>query len=326
MRVVFLGSPLPALQPLKFLVDNQSHGSYSVVGVVSQAAKLVGRGRKKAPQDPAVACFAKEKGLTVLQPLSARDPEFLENFERLEPDIAVTCAYGQILSSKFLSIPRRATINIHPSKLPAYRGATPVPAAILAGDMHTAVSILFTVRALDAGNIIVQKEFDIHAYETAGQLMERLFAASGPLLLEAFTKLNDPTFQGIEQDQSLVSYCKKIEKDDGKIDWQMSSQQIVNSFLAYDPWPGIYTVIGELRVQIADIRVVESLPMGLNVCEHYGSAAYCKKTELIYFKTKDSYVSVSQFKAAGSTWVSAKSFWNGRVVNRRKSTSVDERG
>ena len=149
MRIIFMGSPEEVIAPLKSLISLCEGSEHELVAVVSQPAKPAGR--KKKLTDPPLASFAKEAGLKVYQPVKARDPEFLNQLRDDQVDLIITATYGQILSEEFLSIPKRGTINIHPSLLPEYRGATPVQTALFDGLETTGVSILFTVRALDAG-------------------------------------------------------------------------------------------------------------------------------------------------------------------------------
>ncbi|MFK7824753.1 MAG: methionyl-tRNA formyltransferase [Oligoflexales bacterium] len=317
MQIVYMGSPTSAVKPLAYLLEHLGDGN-KLLGVVSQAAKLVGRGRKKAPQDPPVAKYAKEKGLTVLQPHKASDSEFLEELKKWAPDLIVTCAYGQILNQEFLKIPKRGTINIHPSRLPFYRGATPIPAALLAGEKDTAVSILFTVKALDAGNIILQKDFPIGADETAERLTDRLFLESGPLLLEALEKLKDSNFKGVEQDEAKVVHCRKIYKNQGFIDWNASAEEIYNRYRAFFPWPGSYSYLAGKRVLIEELLPV-SLKQVPTKGELNGSCFYDKNRELILIKTSDGYLGLRKLKASGSKSCSAQSFWNGHCSKFFKS-------
>ncbi|NRA44944.1 MAG: methionyl-tRNA formyltransferase [Oligoflexales bacterium] len=318
MRIVYMGSPASAVKPLAYLLEHLGD-EHELLGVVSQPAKLVGRGRKKAPQDPPVAQYAKERQLAVLQPQKARDIGFLEELKKWEPDLMVTCAYGQILSEDFLAIPKRGTINIHPSRLPLYRGATPIPAALLSGESSTAVTILFTVKALDAGNIITQKEFSIGGTETAAELTDRLFFESGPLLMEAIAKLKDSSFVGTVQDESKVTHCRKIYKNQGFIDWNASAKEIYNRFRAFYPWPGSYTYLAGKRV------LIESMSLGSEEQENAvtqvraGSCHYDKNNELILIKAGVGCIGIQQMKASGSKSCNAKSFWNGHCSKVFKS-------
>ncbi len=303
MRLLFLGSPAEVISPLRTLIEAAREGRYELLGVVSQPARPAGR--KQILTDPPLAAFAKEQGLSVWQPEKASHPEFLEELKKLAPDVIITAAYGQILSDAFLKIPRRATINIHPSLLPSFRGATPIPAALLAGLDETGVTILFTVKALDAGALIVQERFSIGPNETSGQLTDRLFAASGPLLLQGLEYLNDPDFVGTPQNPDAVTHCQKISKTDGQIDWNKPHRQLYNEYRAYAPWPGSFTHFHEQRVVIEEMELVSG--SGLKV----GSFRFDKERRGLRVGTSDGELLIKRLKPAGSKSIDALSFWNG---------------
>ncbi len=306
MRILYMGSPAPAVSPLAYLLDKEVH-RFHVVGVVSQPAKPAGRGRGLI--QPPVAQFAMERGLLVLQPTKASDPDFLRQLEALQVDVIITCAYGQILSSAFLAIPKRATINIHPSALPQYRGATPVPAALLAGDTETAVTVLFTVKQLDAGALIVQQSFPIQEMETAGALTHRLFASSGPLLSTALEKLLDPSFVGLPQDESQVSLCQKMTKEQGCVDWQAPAALLLQRYRAFSPWPGTYTYFRGKRVALEQLLPVDS---AIASVEPAGTFSYVKASRKLQVRCGDGKdLLIAQLKPEGGSSISAESFWNG---------------
>ncbi|MBC7658779.1 MAG: methionyl-tRNA formyltransferase [Chitinophagaceae bacterium] len=308
MRLVFLGSPGEVIAPLVTLMQHCQDSSDELVAIVSQSAKPAGR--KQALTDPPVAAFAKEHGIPCLQPAKASEPEFLEELKRLDVDVMITAAYGQILSNAFLAIPKRATINIHPSLLPAYRGAIPVPAALLDGHASTGVTVLFTIKALDAGNIILQKTYAIQAEETAASLTPRLFAESGPLIIEALDKLRDPDFKGEVQDETKVTLCRKIAKTDGAIDWHKPSLLILNEYKAYQPWPGTYTARDKLRVVIEDLGAAGEIAVNLAPGEFY----FDKKEKALRVGTGEGQLAIKRLKSAGSKSVDAASFWNGLKI------------
>ena len=307
-----MGSPQEAVSPLEALFEAQtkSDSFFELIAVVSQPPRLKGRGRKKSPEDPPVAAWAKEKGLKVLQPEKARDQDFLAEFASLKPDVVVTCAYGQILTDAFLSIPARATINIHPSALPKYRGATPVPAALLAGETETAVSILFTVRALDAGAVILQKPYEIQTGETSGQLTDRLFKESGPLLLEGLTMLRNPDFTGTEQDEARVTTCGKISKEMGEIDWSLPVSELYRKYRAFSPWPGTYGDLKGVRVGIEKMSVEADDGPGNSSAEE-GHMSYDDANHGIRYRGSDGWLILHTIKPAGKKAMDAKAFWNG---------------
>ncbi len=301
MRVVFMGSPEDVIPPANILKDS---AGVDLIAVVSQPPKPAGRG--SVTQDPPVAAWAKEQGILCLQPESAKSESFLNELRELKPDVIVTAAYGQILSDEFLRIPSRATINIHPSKLPQYRGATPVPQALLSGDPTTAVTILFTVKKLDAGSIILSKVFSIEPQEKSGALTKRLFNESAPLLLKALEKLKDLSFVGEVQDETKVSFCKKIAKESGEIDWNLPAKDIYNRFRAYDPWPGTWTFFNEKRVGILEMQ-----PLDSGTSSSMGTFSFDKPTKSIIVNTGAGKIQIQSLKPSGGKAMDAASFWNG---------------
>jgi methionyl-tRNA formyltransferase len=306
MRIVFLGSPAEVLSPLKTLIQFQSTWGCELVGIVSQPARPAGRNRVLT--DPPIAAFAKQANIPLLQPEKARDPSFLDEFASWRPDVAITAAYGQILTNEFLQIPRRATINIHPSMLPAYRGATPVPAALLDGLTVTGVSILFTVRELDAGNIIVQRASAILPDETAGELTARLFELGGQLLGGALEKLQDMSFSGMPQAAERVSLCRKIQKDDGIVNWNLPSRTIVNRYRAFQPWPGSSTKIADKLIRLNGMRMT---PGEVSFALKPGEFRFMKNEKRLAVGTGDLPVLVERLTPAGAKEQDAAAFWNG---------------
>ncbi len=310
MRLIYLGTPACAVFPLEDILALAPSHHCELVGVVSREAQLVGRGKKKNLQDPAVAHFAKNLAVPVLQPASARDPDFLEQLRALKPDLLITCAYGQILSDEFLAIPSRGTINIHPSLLPKFRGATPVQTALLQGEPYTGVTILFTVKQLDAGAIISQKIFPIAPGETAGELQDRLFKSLKPLLNDAFNKLRDPDFAGMPQDPSLVSLCRRIKKEFGQIEWSQAGETLINAYRAYAPWPGSFSFYQGKRVvfsQICSLPEEHSFPEG----QEPGSFCFDQASGLLVVQCGAGLVGVSSLQREGGSLASAGDFWHG---------------
>lgn len=301
MRTVFMGSPEEVVEPLKYILSNIKE--LEVVAVISQPARKVGRGKKLA--DPPLAAFAKEAGIPTLQPEKASSDDFLSSFRDLDPDLVITAAYGQILSDEFLKIPKRGTINIHPSLLPIYRGATPVQTALLNGDKETAVSILFTVKKMDAGNIICQKSFAIEDDETTQSLLPRLFKESGPMLNQAVELLNDPSFTGNAQNENDVVHCKKIQKEDGFISFKEEAEVIYNKYRGLTPWPGTYGYIAELRVSFEKMVPLETSDLSP------GEFKFLKPLKLIAVGTSKGDIGISILKPAGKKSIDAPSFWNG---------------
>lgn len=309
MRIVFLGSPAAVVPILHTLLEAGPAKGHQLIGVVSQPAKPAGR--SGSIQDPPVAIWAKQCSIPLLQPESARDEAFLESVRAWAPDVCLTAAYGQILNEAFLSIPQRATINIHPSLLPAYRGAIPVQAALLSGAAETGVSILFTVKKLDAGALICQRRFGIAAEETADQLLGRLFIEGAPMIFEALDLLKDPDFVGTPQDDSQVSHCRKITKEEGEVNWAEPGRQIFNRFRAYQPWPGCFSFLGEKRVSFLDMSLPKADQTRAGKMNAPGSFFFNKASKAIEACTGDGSVLISRLLPASGKAQDAASFWNG---------------
>ena len=307
MRLVYLGSPEDSIYPLEYLIENRNSHTHEVVAVISTAPKLSQR-RGKHEEEVPLAAYAKRKGLLTLQPLKASDPEFQETLRKLNPEVMITCAYGQILNQAFLDIPKRATINIHPSLLPKYRGATPVQTALLDGIKKTGVTLLFTIKELDAGNIILQEGSPIQANELAGPLMTRLFKQSAPLLLQALEKLQDPSFEGSPQDPSQVSFCKKIRKEDGQINWNLGSDTIVNLYRGMSPWPGVFTFLNGKRIILSNL---ERVPIEPAKQSEPGELTFHKDDRVLKVACKDGFLKIGTLKPEGSRSLNPSEFWNG---------------
>lgn len=251
LKVIFLGSPEPAVFPLKALTEDKA---FEVLAVVSQPARPVGRG--KVMTDPAVAQYAKEHHIVVFQPQSAKDPSFLSQLKELEPDFFITAAYGQILSQEFLDIPKFTTLNIHPSKLPKFRGATPIPSALLAGYSKTAITILETVKKMDAGPIILQESKEILPHERCGELTMRLFQESGELLKQALLGYAKNPAAKKQQAEGEATHCSKFQKSDAQLDWASPANIIYSRYRAFFPWPGSFTNFDGKRITIEEMRFV----------------------------------------------------------------------
>lgn len=311
MRILFMGSPAEVINPLKSLIkiceDSPKH---KLIGVVSQCARPVGR--KRILQDPPLAAFAKEYGLNVWQPEKASSEEFLTILRHLAPDLVITAAYGQILSEEFLSIPRRATINIHPSLLPSYRGATPVQSALLDGLKTTGLSILFSVKALDAGSIIFQEKTDVAEEENAQELMQRLFNIGANALDSVISLLEDNNYRGVAQDPTEVTHCKKIQKEDGRIHWTDDAETSFRKFKAYTPWPGVYAFFEEKRICFEHLKPVkkDALTMFSELPQQAGEFVLQPDKSSLIIKTFNGYLSCEKVKLQGCKSSDALAFCN----------------
>lgn len=236
MRTVFLGSAPFATPSLRALVASERHRPVCVVTPPDRAA---GRGREV--RESPVARLAAEAGIDCLRPDSARAPEFLDAVRAREPDVCLVVSYGELLTQEFLDIPRVAPLNVHGSLLPRHRGASPVQAAILAGDATTGVSVQRVVLALDAGDVLLERETPIGERETGGELFERLAELGAEAAVAALDRLESGDASFTPQDEALVTTCRKLRRADARIDWSRSAVELERLVRAMNPWPGAWT-------------------------------------------------------------------------------------
>jgi methionyl-tRNA formyltransferase len=231
VRIIFLGSAEFSLPSMDALLD----GGREVVAVITQPDRPAGRGHVTRPLPVKVA--AKARGLRVLQPENVSSQDSIGELRGLEPDVLIVAAYGQILRQALLDVPKRGSLNVHASLLPRHRGASPVAAAILAGDKTTGVTIMEMVRALDAGPIVAQAEETISDFDTTGTLEPRLAASGARLLAEVLEPWTERRMVAVDQVESLATYAPQIESADAVIDWHMPATEIWRQVRAFNPRP-----------------------------------------------------------------------------------------
>lgn len=216
--------------------------------MVSQPARPRGRGRPI--QQPPVAKWAIEVGLDLAQPERVRDPGFLERLESLEVSTMVVVAFGQIFPRRLLEIPAHGCINVHASLLPKYRGAAPIQASIIAGDRLTGITTMLMDEGLDTGPILLRREMEIGAEETAGELAERLAVAGAGLLIETLDRLEQGSLEARSQDDSHATLAPRLDRSDGIIDWRTEAGRIFDLMRGLSPWPGVSSVLRDQPVKI----------------------------------------------------------------------------
>ena len=235
MRIVLLGSPAFTLPTLHALAATE----HTIVAVVTQPDRPAGRGH--APTPPPVKVAALELGLTVRQPENVSAPESVEALRALEPDVFVVAAYGQILRQRLLDVARRGSLNVHASLLPRHRGASPIAAAILAGDAVTGVTIMEVVRALDAGPMVARVETPISPFDTTGSLEERLSQAGAQLLVETLAPWAEGRLMPEPQDDAFATYAPQLKREEARLDWSLPAEDLWRRVRAFNPWPVAYT-------------------------------------------------------------------------------------
>ena len=253
LHAIFLGTPefaIPSLRALKEKVE--------LLAVVTQPDRPQGRGRKVAP--PPVARAAREMAVPVLQPVKLRDPAVVEALRALRPDVIVTVAYGKIIPHQILTLPPLGCINVHPSLLPKYRGASPIQAALATAEPETGVTIMYQSEALDAGDIILQRRISIAPDDTAQTLEDRLAEEGARALSEALTLIAEGSAPRQPQAESQSTYAGKLTKESGRIDWTQPATALVNFIRAMDPWPSAFTWHRGKLLKICKAKALEGAP------------------------------------------------------------------
>jgi methionyl-tRNA formyltransferase len=248
-RVIFMGSPEFALPVLEAL----SH-EYKVSGVVTQPDRPAGRGKTLTP--PPVKELAVSLGLPVIQPNRLREPAATEQLRSWRPDLIVVAAFGQILRQEVLDLPPYGCINVHASLLPRWRGAAPIQAAILHGDVQTGVTIMRMDAGVDTGPTLAQKAIPIQSGDTAASLGARLAELGAKLLLETLPAYLAGELKPQPQDNSAATYASMLKKEDGLLDFNNPAQGLERKVRAFYPWPGAFFFWKEQMIKVLHAHTV----------------------------------------------------------------------
>lgn len=249
MRVLFAGTPGFAVPSMAALAER-----FEVCGVLTAPDRPAGRGRRPVPSP--VRREADRRGLPVIAP-GRLDDAALRRIAGVGAELLAVAAYGVIFPQRVLDLFARGAVNVHPSLLPRYRGAAPIPAAILAGDRQTGVTIQRMVRRLDAGPILGRRLYPLDGTETAGRLTDALAAAGADLLVEVLSRLAAGIVEETQQVDEQATYCAKVGAADGRIDWRRHDAAAVARMVrAYDPWPRAHCLLGGRRLNLLAARVV----------------------------------------------------------------------
>lgn len=292
VKTVFAGTHEFAASILEQLV---SFPFLDITGVITQPDKPVGR--KKVMTPPPVKRMAEKLGLPVAQPKSLKSYSFAE-----VPQLMIVAQYGKLIPEAILDAPEFGVINTHTSLLPKYRGASPIQSALITGETVTGVTIMKMDVGLDTGPMLLQKTIDILPDETYLELDKRLAVLSATALEEA---LPPYLFEGkapVEQNDAEATHCKQLTRDDGQIDWQLSTHSIYNHYRGLTPWPGIWTSWEDKRLKLLQVSPAEKdIPAGKVVIEH----------DTMYVGTGDHSLIAQEVQLEGKPAMAAKDFISG---------------
>ena len=251
LRLVFMGTPEFACPTLQTLIERGEE----ILAVVTQPDRPKGRGQQLAP--PPVKVLAERHGITVLQPVKVRAPEFIDMMKGLAPDLIVVIAFGQILPKALLEIPRYGCINVHASLLPRYRGAAPINWCIINGETETGVTTMQMDVGLDTGDMLVKKRTAIDPEEDSRALHDRLAMLGAKTLAETLDLLVADKLVPEKQDDALSCYAPMLKKEHGLLDWSTGAQEIKNLVRGVTPWPGAFSYLDGKAVKVFRVDVAD---------------------------------------------------------------------
>lgn len=247
-KIVFMGSPDFAIPSLTKLIEN-----FSVVGVITQPDKPAGRGKEK--KSPPIKKIAEINGIDTIQPNKMRDEGVFDKLVEWNPDIIVVVAFGQILRQEVLDLPNYGCINVHGSLLPRWRGAAPIQASILNGDIETGITIMKMDAGIDTGPILKQSPMRILENDTSASLSERLASLGADLLISTLIEYLDGKLTPRPQPEIGVTYARTLRKEDGLLDFSKSAVELERQVRAFYPWPGSYLMVGTDRINVIKASV-----------------------------------------------------------------------
>jgi methionyl-tRNA formyltransferase len=247
VRLIFLGSPPFAVPVLERVLES----SHRVLALVTPPDRPSGRGR--AVTRSPLAALADAQGVEVLQPETTKSADFVAALAARAPDVLLVASYGEILRREVLELAPHGALNVHASLLPRWRGASPIQAAIAAGDAETGVAIQRMVRELDAGDVLLVERTAIGAEETAGELMGRLAVLGGEAAVRALDVLERGEARFTPQDASRATHARKLAKEDGRVDWRRGAAELARFVRAMNPWPLARTTLPDAR-ELAILR------------------------------------------------------------------------
>ena len=304
MKVVFMGTPDFAVGTLEAIVG----AGHEVAAVVTQPDKPKGRGGVMA-MSPVKEC-ALRHGLTVLQPLKARSPEFIDEIKAINPDVIVVVAFGQIILSEIIHMPKYGCINVHASLLPKYRGASPIQWTVLDGCEYSGVTTMLMDEGIDTGDILETATVKLDERETGGSLFDRLSLVGAKLLVETLDKAEAGQLHPVKQDDSQSSYVRMMDKSFGLMDFTQPVEILERKVRALNPWPSAFTHMDEKLLKIWDATVIKDSSVKAG---DYGKVKTDGKT-CFMVACDGGYLSVNELQLEGKKRMKVEDFLRGYSI------------
>ncbi|MBI3590537.1 MAG: methionyl-tRNA formyltransferase [Candidatus Melainabacteria bacterium] len=309
MNLIFLGTPEFAIPSLEELLQTPW---VKVLAVCTQTDKEAGRGKEL--KEPPIKKLALKKNITLLQTEKiSKDLSVIQKIKDLNPDILITCAFGQILSEELLNLAPLGAINVHASLLPKYRGAAPINWAILNGETETGITIMQTELGLDSGPIILQEKCKIDENETSIELFQKLSLLGARTLICALEEIKNKKAKFIPQDTSLATKAPSLKKELGLINWNKTSKEIHNKIRGLQPWPSAFTHLNRKIIKIWDSRDiacnVSLMPKG-----NTPPGTIVEISDYVKVKTGDGFLNIYKLQPENKKIINVKDWINGTRV------------
>ncbi len=303
IKIIFMGTPEFAIPSLKSLLEN----NYKIIAVITAPDKAVGR--KQILKSPPVKIEAEKNNILVLQPERIREQKWIEKIKELNPDLIVVCAYGQIIPKEIFNIPKFGSINIHPSLLPKYRGASPIQYTILNNETETGVTLILLDEEIDHGPILSSAKYQIpNSKITYVELNRKLAELGAQLLIETLPKWLNKEIIPQEQNHRQATFTKIIKKEDGKIDWSESAEKIDAKIRAFNPWPGAYSILDGKILKILEGEAIKEMDKSL---ENLPLGTIFKANNDILIKCGSGALKIKNLQLEGKKPMNIKTFLNG---------------
>ncbi|MGQ4664570.1 methionyl-tRNA formyltransferase [Metabacillus halosaccharovorans] len=301
-KIVFMGTPDFSVPILKSLIEE----GYNIVGVVTQPDRP--KGRKKLLTPPPVKVEAEKHNLKVLQPEKIRHE--VQDVLALEPDLIITAAFGQILPKELLEAPKYGCINVHASLLPELRGGAPIHYSILQGKTKTGITIMYMAEKLDAGDILTQIEVEIDERDTVGLLHDKLSTAGVKLLLETLPPLIKGNITPQKQDDTKATFASNIKREQERIDWSKTGEEIYNQIRGLNPWPVSFTTYQDQLIKIWWGEKVQS-----NEEANPGAILLIEEDGIVVSTGNKTAIKITELQPSGKKKMTGDEFLRGTTMN-----------
>lgn len=296
LRILYLGTPDISASVLEKLIEE----GYNIIGVVSQPDKEVGR--KHILTATPVKVIALNHNIKVFQPLKIK--EIIEEIKKIEPDILLTMAYGQLIPDSILNLPKIKALNLHGSLLPKYRGASPIQASLLNGDDETGVTLMEMVHEMDAGNMFYKKVVKIDKKDNFDTLKNKISLAAFEAFNEGIEPIINADYKGEVQDPTLATFTKKISEEDEIISFEDSAKNIVNKIRALTSDPGAYFIYKNEKIKVFDADIISGSNLIPGKIKSYDKNG-------LFIETQEGIISILNLQKPGKKPINIKDFYNG---------------